>query len=210
MYRPINNDRPFAGVSLAESFAERYALKYNVDVGLIPCADGGTPLELWKEGGVLFDNAVYQSRLAERSSTIAGVLWHQGEGDCRIDLVDSYTKRFQIFVKKIRESLNLFDVPFLIGGLGDFLGECVLDDNLKNYDKLNQHLQRIAELDPLIGFVSAKGLDANEDNLHFNAKSLYEFGLRYFDEFEKLRNPNKKFVEKVDADNAFRTEMERL
>ena len=43
-YRPVNNDRPFSGVSLAESFAEKYAETYGVDVGLIPCADGGTRL----------------------------------------------------------------------------------------------------------------------------------------------------------------------
>ena len=31
MFRPINPDRSFSGVNLAESFAERYAQKYGVD-----------------------------------------------------------------------------------------------------------------------------------------------------------------------------------
>ena len=44
--------------------------------------------------------------------------------------------------------------------------------------------------------VSAEGLTANADQLHFNAKSLYEFGIRYFEQFEKMRDPNKVFVEK--------------
>jgi hypothetical protein len=44
MFRPINPDRSFSGVSLAESFAEAYAKKHHVDVGLICCADGGTKL----------------------------------------------------------------------------------------------------------------------------------------------------------------------
>lgn len=35
MYRPVNCDRAFSGVNLAESFAESYAKKYDVDVGLI-------------------------------------------------------------------------------------------------------------------------------------------------------------------------------
>ena len=39
MFRPINRDRPFAGVNLAESFAESYAKKHDVDVGLITCAN---------------------------------------------------------------------------------------------------------------------------------------------------------------------------
>lgn len=81
---------------------------YNrAEVGLIPCADGGTNLEQWKAGGLLFDNAVYQARLAERTSTIAGVLWHQGEADCRMDLAESYLKRFQKFVADIRKAVNL-------------------------------------------------------------------------------------------------------
>lgn len=53
MFRPINPDRPFSGVNLAESFAEQYAQTYGVDVGLIPCADGGTSLEQWQPGGTI-------------------------------------------------------------------------------------------------------------------------------------------------------------
>ena len=98
MYRPVNCDRPFSGVCLAESFAEKYADKYGVDVGLIPCADGGTSLEQWKPGSLLFDNAVYQSKLASRTSTIAGVLWHQGEADCGVELADTYKQRFDSYL----------------------------------------------------------------------------------------------------------------
>ena len=32
-----------------------------------------------------------------------------------------------------------------------------------------------------VGFVSAEGLTANSDNLHFNSRALREFGLRYFE-----------------------------
>ena len=36
--------------------------KYNVDVGLICCADGGTGLDRWKAGELLFDNAVFNAK----------------------------------------------------------------------------------------------------------------------------------------------------
>ena len=36
MYRPVNNDRKFSGVCLAESFADAYSKTHDVDVGLIP------------------------------------------------------------------------------------------------------------------------------------------------------------------------------
>ena len=82
MFRPICPDRVACGVNLAESFAESYAKKNDVDVGLICAADGGSHLDLWMPGTLLFDHAVAQAKLAARSSTIMGVLWPQGESDC--------------------------------------------------------------------------------------------------------------------------------
>ena len=57
MYTPVNPDRVTAGVNLVETFARRYADEHGVEVGVIPCADGGTSLDQWAEGGVLFDHA---------------------------------------------------------------------------------------------------------------------------------------------------------
>jgi len=210
MFRPINPDRSFSGVNLAESFAEKYVENYQVDVGLICCADGGTSLEQWKPGSLLYDHAVYQAKLASRTSTIAGVLWHQGEADCEKTLADSYRERFEIIMESLRKDLDLYEVPFLLGGLGDFLAECELSEKLKNYAAVNAGLKKIAWNNPMTGFVSAKGLRANEDQLHFNAKALHEFGIRYFEEFQKLRKADRIFTEKSDEDHAVRTEMELL
>lgn len=209
MFRPINPDRPFSGTNLAESFAEAYAKKYGVEVGLICCADGGTSLEQWQEGGLLYDNAVYQARLASRTSTIAGVLWHQGEADCAPRLNATYQERFEKIMNGFRKDLDLYDVPFLLGGLGDFLADCPFDENLREYKKINEQLANVAKTNAMTGFVSAEGLSGKEDLLHFNAKALYEFGLRYFETFEKLRDPNKVFVDKSDCDGV-RSAMEVL
>lgn len=209
LYRPVNGDRPFSGVCLAESFAEAYAKKYNVDVGIIPCADGGTSLEQWKPGGLLFDHAVFQAKLAQRTSTIAGVLWHQGEADCGDGLRQTYQPRFEKIMAAFRKELDLYDVPFLLGGLGDFL-EFYAGGGLKTYPVVNAALEKISAEHPMTGFVSAKGLGSNPDNLHFNAKALHAFGLRYFEVFESLRDVNKVFSEKCSMDDAIRTEMEKL
>ena len=144
MYRPVNGDRPFSGVNLAESFAEQYAREHGVTVGLIPCADGGTSLSQWREGGLLFDHAVLQARLAQRTSTIAGVLWHQGEADCADDLHPLYEGRLTAILSALRRELDLYDIPFLLGGLGDFLAGCALDPRLANYTHVNDALRRIA------------------------------------------------------------------
>ncbi len=208
-YRPVNNDRAFSGVSLAESFAERYAEKYGVEVGLIPCADGGTRLDQWVPGSILFDHAVYMTRLAQRTSTVAGVLWHQGEGDCSDERRPTYRPRFEAMMAALRDALGLHDVPFLLGGLGDFL-PLREERYAKHSAALTASLREIAKSNPMTGFVSAEGLTANPDNLHFNAASLHAFGLRYFEAYEAHRDKNKVFPERPTVDDAVRTDLEAL
>lgn len=206
MFRPINPDRSFSGTNLAESFAEAYAKKYNVDVGLICCADGGTKLSQWEKGSILFENAVNQVKLAKRTSVIKGILWHQGEGDCAQEFYTTYADRLKVFIKDLRDALDLHNVPFLVGGLGDFLS--LYNETTKNYVYVNEALESVANSDDTVGFVSAKGLYANPDNLHFSAKALYEFGLRYFEEFEKFEKTDFSDLN-LENDNK-RTEMEAL
>lgn len=209
-YVPVNPDRVTSGINLAESFADRYANDHNVDVGLIGCADGGSSLDMWQVGGVLFDHACYMAELASRSSTIAGVLWHQGESDCADELYPHYEEKLHVILDAFRDKLGLHDVPFLLGGLGDYLKDCPRGEKYKNYIHVNEALKRVAATRERTGFVSAEGLGANPDNLHFSAAALREFGLRYYDEFVKLEDKNKVFHEKTPAEFAIRTDIENL
>jgi len=187
MYRPVNPDRVFSGTCLAESFAKAYSEAYSdVNVGIIPCADGGTSLAQWQPGEVLFDNAVNCAKLAMRTSHLVGVLWHQGESDCSEELYPLYRQNFQNITEALRKELNIPNLPFLLGGLGDFLAECTMSEDMRNYHYINNTLQKIANDDPDCAFVSAEGLGANPDNLHFNSKALKEFGVRYFNQFQKI------------------------
>ena len=140
LYVPVNCDRYFSGISLAESFADAYQKEHNADVGLIPCADGGTQLEQWKPGSILYDHAVFQAKLALRTSNIAGILWHQGESDLSIALRTTYKTRFFNFVSALKNDLNLYDIPFLIGGLGDFL------EDKEGKDYLSRHFMKFQKL----------------------------------------------------------------
>ncbi len=210
MFFPVNPDRASAGFSLAESFALAYAEEHGVEVGLIPCADGGTSLDQWQEGGLLYDHAVYMCRLAERTSTIAGVLWHQGESDCSEDRYPFYEAKFTAIMNALRRDLALDDVPFLLGGLGDYLKKRAPKPEGVNYWRVNEALQSIAQSNPMTGFVPATGLGANADGLHFKARALREFGLRYYEVFKTLEDKSKLFSEKAGEDYALRTDMELL
>lgn len=207
MYVPVNPDRSTSGINLVESFADLYAKEHHVDVGIIPCADGGTCLEQWQVGGLLFDNACYMAELASRTSTIAAVLWHQGESDCLDDRYPLYKERLAVIFDALRQKLDLHDVPFLVGGLGDFLVDYYNNDN---YLYVNNALRAYADENEMTGFVTAQGLGANPDNLHFSARALREFGLRYYNEFKKLEDKNKVFIEKSTPDHAIRNDIEHL
>jgi hypothetical protein len=191
MYVPVNADRVTSGTCLIESFAEAYAKEKGVDVGIIPCADGGSCLDQWAEGELLFDHACYMAELASRTSVIAGVLWHQGESDCAEDRCPFYEEKFTAIVRAMRKKPYLADAPFQLGGLDEYLKDCPRGPKFQNYPFVNTALQAVAAKEPAMGFVSAEGLGANPDNLHFSAAALREFGLRYYEEFLKLEDPGR-------------------
>jgi hypothetical protein len=207
MYVPVNPDRRTAGISLAESFADAYARKHGAKVGLIPCADGGTSVTQWQPGEVLFENAVFQAQLAMRSSELLGIIWHQGEADCSDERREKYFERCMRVMCEIRQRLGVSDIPIVIGGLGDFLIHRPEVD-LHNYDLLNREFERVAGALDRAAFVSANGLLSNPDMLHFNAASLREFGLRYFDAFERIAPKNDSEADTQDAPRL--SDIERL
>ena len=211
MYVPVNPDRITSGINLVESFADLYAKDKDVEVGIIPCADGGSSLNQWAVGSLLFDHACYMAKLAQRTSTIAAVLWHQGESDCGDNNYPLYEERMLKILDGFRDRLGLHDVPFLLGGLGDFLTEFPGSDVFgRNYKHINEALIRIAAQRERVGFVPAVGLGSNPDKMHFSAAALREFGIRYYEEFLKHEDKEKIFLEKPSADLAIVNELEAL
>lgn len=114
-------------------------------------------------------------------------------------------------MENMRRELGIEDVPLLLGGLGDYLvnytgkTQCA-----KYYLQINKAIENVAGRLPKCAFVSASGLAPNPDNLHFSTPSLYEFGRRYYAEFEKLEDKSRVFEEKSDMWSAIRTGIEHL
>lgn len=212
MFRPLNPDRYFSGYCFAESFAIKYAeANPYVEVGIIPCADGGTGLGQWQQGEALFDNAVNCAKLAMRTSHLVGILWHQGEGDCAPEACITYAERFGVMLNALRKELNLPGIPVVLGGLGDFLGDFTTSVNISNnYKIVNEQLKKIANDHLNCEFVSAQGLGGNTDNLHFSASSLEEFGRRYYDAFTKLDISETLNAQSVTDTDTVRTALEKL
>jgi len=187
MYVPVNPDRVTAGINLAESFAYRFHQDHPEDtVGLIACADGGTRLDQWMPGENIYDHAVMQAKLAMRTSTICGILWHQGESDCYEDRYPLYEEKCTRILQSLRQELGLPDVPLLLGGLGSWLAKHPRAETFGNFPHINRALQAMAEKLPCCAYVSSEGLGSNPDFMHFSAAALREFGLRYYEQYRKL------------------------
>lgn len=196
MREPINPDRSMfvgkykSGISLAASFADDFANHIDAPVGLIPCADGGTRLEQWMPGELLFDHAVAMTQLAQRTSELKCIIWHQGEGDCgKADSWPTYKDRFIRMMTEMRKQLGAENVPVLIGELATTRDPEKY--NLNKFFRMNGIFAEIAAELPLCAVVSSEGLTLQEDGIHFNSVSLREFGHRYFAEFLKIKEANK-------------------
>lgn len=187
MREPINPDRGIfdanhSGVGPSASFADEYAKYFNEEIGLIPCADGGTKLEQWMPGEILFDHAVMQTKLALRTSELAGILWHQGETDSIFKSdAETYKDRFTEMITALIKEIGV-QAPVIIGGLGDF----VKDYNAHIYaDDVTEAL-RTAAKEQGFGFVSTEGLPCQSDGIHFTPASYRELGKRYFEEYKNV------------------------
>lgn len=192
MTEPVNPDAPIfgdiygdlhSGVCLATSFADAYANTYKEEVGLIPCAHGGTKIAEWMPGEILFDHAVFMAKLAMRTSELAGILWHQGCQDA-VDPQDAaahFDRTVQVLTA-IRRELGAEHLPLLVGELAEFTRPL-----LPQLDKINEGIRRMPEALPRCALVRTEGLTSNRDGVHIDAASLRTFGLRYFTEYQKLR-----------------------
>ncbi|WP_069659773.1 sialate O-acetylesterase [Arcticibacter eurypsychrophilus] len=189
MTKPINFDRPTAGIGLAASFAGAWRLANACEqVGLIPCADGGSSLDDWAVGGALFENAVFQAKFAQRNSILRGILWHQGENDSFAGRSAVYYDKLSVIVDAFRAELDASNIPFIAGGIGDFLSGGRYGKYFTEYKEVNQALQKYAAETPNAYFVTSTGLTANDDGLHFDAVSQRKFGVRFFESFSEMKS----------------------
>ena len=167
MSEPINVDRavaegacPRSGANLAASFAAQLQKETGAKIGLIPCADGGTRISQWQPGEILFDHAVFQARLAQRTSTLTAILWHQGESDCLAP------EQLEAYPEQCLRTMRAFRAELL--------------------REFNRRLPELAAQLPNCAVVSAAGLTARPDGLHFTTEALRTLGLRYLETYKSL------------------------
>lgn len=202
MTEPVNYDRPVAGVSLVSSFADAWCNKFPEDnIGLIPCAEGGSTIDEWHPDGLLFRHAISQAKFAMENSKLTGLLWHQGESDSMKGHSADYYEKLALVLEAFRKALNAPTIPLIIGELPDFLGQTGFGAGCTEYQAVNQALQKYAFEQDNCYFVTAAELTANPDGIHIDALSQRRFGLRYFEAFMTQQHVMKPLLNEVDVLN---------
>ena len=156
---------------------------------LVPCGFGGTSFRenYWNKGDDLYSDAVYRVKYILENypdSELTSILWHQGESDLGSL---SYEKDLDKFIVNLRNDLNAFDVPFILGGMVPFWV-----DEFKERQQQQEIISNTINRHNFIGYANPEFpfRIEKEDNLydmiHFDADGQRELGKRYFEEYLRL------------------------
>ena len=127
------------------------------------------------------------------TSELIAILWHQGESDSYDERYKNYYDKLDALVNSLRKELDASEVPFIVGGLGDYLGKSGFGKSSVEYNLVNQELRKYAETNRNCYFVTGKELNPNPDGIHINAESQRRFGIRYFEAYRTKSNVDRPF-----------------
>lgn len=187
---PLHFDKSAAGVGPGLSFGKEMA-KANpkVRIGLIPCAVGGTSIQVWAPGMLdaatkthPYDDMLRRVKEAQKTGVLTGIIWHQGESD-RSSKVD-YGQSLADLIKLLRKDLNSPDVPFVAGELTSFNPDGL---NVGKKSKFNEVVQGLATKVKNYACVSGEGLKDKGDRLHYDTASARILGTRYAEKMIELQ-----------------------
>lgn len=170
------------GVGPGLAFAkEIQKLNSGKEIGLIPCAVGGTSINEWVPGVkpkhteiLPYDAMLARVREAQKRGKIKAILWHQGEQDSNPTEVKLYEEKLEQFFIRLRKDLNAPKTPILIGTLADFYVR-----DFPEAGTINELMARYVSTHRNTYLVSSQGLKDKGDKVHFSSEAAEELGLRY-------------------------------
>lgn len=196
---PIHFDKSVAGVGPGLTFGHLMAAQdTSVTIGLIPCAVGGSGIDVWTPGAYYdgtkthpYDDALARAKIALQNGTLAGIIWHQGESDSNPEKSALYQQKLKILIKKLREDLQAPNVPFVAGQLPAYQINKPGTDGLPHVNdsavRINEAVAGLQKQVPNYAFVTAEGTADIGDHTHFNAVSARLMGQRYAAAMQQLQ-----------------------
>lgn len=201
---PIHFDKSVAGVGPGLTFGRTMAAPdTSLTIGLIPCAVGGSGIDVWTPGGYFaatktypYDDALARAKTALRTGALAGIIWHQGESDSSPEKSAVYQQKLKLLIQKLREDLQAPTVPFVAGQLPAFQitkpGPDGRPQTNNAASRINEAVAGLTKQVPNYAFVTAEGTSDIGDHTHFNAVSARLMGQRYAAAMQQLQRHRKK------------------
>ena len=147
-------------------------------IGLIVNARGGSSINDWSKGSHFYREALRRTQEAQKTGTLRGILWHQGESDS--EKPGEYLGILKSLINDFRKDLNIADLPFIAG-------QVHYDPERKpNTREINEQIVKLPNELPFTGFVSSENL-TTLDNTHFDARSIKILGERYADKMLEVQ-----------------------
>lgn len=175
---PDEKDPGAKGVGPGVSFGRRMHALTGVPQGLIACAHGGTSMAQWdpaqkKLGGASLYGATIR-RFHKNGSSVAGIIWYQGESDANETDVSLYTARMKRLVRAFRRNTNSPRLPFAAVQLCWYAG-----DNFRapEWNSIQDQQRKLPEIIPYCTVVPAIDLTL-DDQIHVSAEGQAILGRR--------------------------------
>lgn len=184
---PVHFDKPqVAGVGPGLAFAlEMAKANKTIKIGLVPCAVGGSSIDVWKTGAYdsatkthPYDDAMKRVAIAMQQGVFKGILWHQGESNSTPAGAAVYLPKLTTLIEQFRDSIRNKYLPFVAGELGTYKDQ---------YNNINTVIAQLPEKLPFTSVASSKGLKHKGDGTHFDSPSAEKLGNRYAKKMKRLQ-----------------------
>ncbi len=188
---PLHFDKPgIAGVGPGLAFAQKWLeLNPKTNLGLIPCAVGGSGIDDWQVGAKHAQTGIYpydamlkRVKEAQKQGKIKAILWHQGESDSSPAKNKVYEAKLTEFFTRLRRDIHAPKTPIIIGTLGDFF----VDKN-PNASQINEIITTYPTTHRHVYAVSSAGLVHKGDTTHFDTQSARDLGKRYAEKLWEIQ-----------------------
>ena len=195
-YSTVRKDLANQRMSIAWGFAKTMHERTNRPVGLVVNARGETGIAQWQKGTSitftyeqmdgtktsvtrsLYAEAVSRTREAMKHGTLRGIIWHQGEYDCKTTDFTQYKAQLQKLVNDLRTDLDCPDVPFVAGQISrwNWTG------TEAGTEPFNEFIMTVNTFISHAACASSEGLTpwlSSGNDPHFSGASQKTFGERY-------------------------------
>lgn len=188
-YSTVIAGDPAARLGPGYTFARKLSEMTGRRIGIVSNARGGTRIIQWQKGYAgeadfdLYEEAVARARAAlamTPGARLAGIIWHQGEGDNSAAAAAQYMQRLSQLVADLRSDLQAPDAVLIVGEVGTWSGRGThVNPVLRQVERQIENAYWVSSAG-LVPLLRADGTPIMTDP-HFNTLSQRVLGLRYAD-----------------------------